>query len=140
MASQTDQTVHTGNTILIKYKGVTVGRAQGLDGKRSFGTEGIYEIGSIMPQEHVQNRYEGSFTLERYLLRKSDLAKAGVAALGEEILDRGVLDMEVIDKITNTTIRVYRGCTISDYSETFKVGAIAGENTSVQYLSCDDGN
>lgn len=140
MATQNKQTVHTGNTILIKYKGVTVGRAQGLDARRSFGTEGVYEIGSIMPQEHVQNRYEGSFTLERYLMRKSDLAKAGVAALGEEILNRDVLDFEVIDKLTNQTVRVYRGCTISDYSENFRVGAISGENVTVQYLSCDDGN
>lgn len=139
MASQYQQTVHTGNTILIKYKGITVGRAQGLDGRRSFGTEGVYEIGSIMPQEHVYQRYEGTFTLERFLLRKGDLAAAGVAALGEEILKRGVLDMEVIDKITHKTHRVYRGCTIVDYSENYRVGAIAGENTTFTYLSCDDG-
>ena len=139
MASQKEQTVHSGNTVLIKYKGITIGRAQGLDARRSFGTEGVYEIGSIMPQEHVQNRYEGSFSLERYLVRTNDLAKAGVAALGAEILNRGVLDFEVIDKITNKTVRVYRGCTVSDYSENFRVGAISGENVTVQYLSCDAG-
>lgn len=139
MASQIEQTVHNGNTILIKYKGNTIGRAQGLDARRSFGTEGVYEIGSIMPQEHVQNRYEGSFTLERYLVREKDLYDLGLNALGAEILERSVIDVEVIDKITEKTVRVYRGCTFSDYSENFRVGAICGENSTVQYLSCDKG-
>lgn len=140
MAREREQSVHTGNTILIKYNGVVVGKAQGLDARRSFGTEGVYEIGSIMPQEHVQLRYEGSFTLERYLVKTNDLAKAGIAALGVEILEKGVLDFEVIDKLTNETVRVYRGCTTSDYSENFRVGAISGENATIYYLSCDAGN
>lgn len=139
MATQENQTVHSGNTVLLKVEGVVVGRAQSLDGRRSFGTEGVYEIGSIMPQEHINNRYEGTVSLERFLIKKSDLAKTGLAALGEEILQRDVIDMEVIDKATNETVRVYRGCTCVDYSENFRVGAISGENASFQYLSCDRG-
>lgn len=146
--AQKNQSVHSGNTIFLKIGGYVVGRAQALDGRRSFGTEGVYEIGSIMPQEHVNNRYEGTVSLERFLIRKSDLAKAGVAALGEEILTRDLIDIEVISKYdTNTsdnapssqTVRVYRGCTCVDYSETFRVGAISGENATFQYLSCDNG-
>lgn len=139
MATQANQTVHSGNTVLLKIKGTVIGRAQSLDGRRSFGTEGIYEIGSIMPQEHVNNRYEGTVSVERFLIKKDDLAKAGMAALGEEILERDVIDIEVIDKATGNTIRVYRGCTCVDYSENFRVGAISGENATWQYLSCDTG-
>ncbi len=139
MATQKNQTVHSGNTILLKVKGAIVGRAQSLDGRRSFGTEGVYEIGSIMPQEHINNRYEGSVSLERFLIKKDDLAKVGMAALGEEILTTDVIDIEVIDKSTGATVRVYRGCTCVDYSETFRVGAISGENASWNYLSCDTG-
>lgn len=144
---QSEQSVHSGNTIFLKIGGYVVGRAQSLDGRRSFGTEGVYEIGSIMPQEHVNNRYEGTVSLERFLIRKSDLAKAGVAALGEEILRRDLIDIEVISKyadsedanLADQTVRVYRGCTCVDYSENFRVGAISGENATFQYLSCDDG-
>lgn len=139
MARQQDQSVVTGNTVLLKVNGVVVGRAQSLDGRRSFGTEGVYEIGSIMPQEHVNQRYEGTVQLDRFLIRKADLAQVGMAALGEEILTTDVIDIEVIDKDTKKPIRVYRGCTCVDYSETFKVGAISGENASFQYLSCDKG-
>lgn len=139
MATQANQTVHSGNTVLLKVKGVVVGRAQSLDGRRSFGTEGVYEIGSIMPQEHINNRYEGTVSLERFLIKKADLAKIGMAALGEEVLTTDIIDIEVVDKITGETVRVYRGCTVVDYSENFRVGAISGENASFQYLSCDRG-
>ena len=75
MATQRSQTVHSGCTVLLKVKGKVVGRAQSLDGRRSYGTEGVYELGSIMPQEHINNRYEGTISLERFLIKKDDLAK-----------------------------------------------------------------
>lgn len=140
MATQANQSVHSGNTVLLKVKGQVVGRAQALDGRRSYGTEGVYEIGSIMPQEHINNRYEGTVSLERFLLKKKSLAQIGMAALGEEILTTDVIDIEVIDKASKKTIMVYRGCTAVDYSENFRVGAISGENATFQYLTCDRGN
>lgn len=139
MASAEKQTVVTGATVLLKIKGQVVGRAQSLDPRISFGTEGVYEIGSIMPQEHVQNRYEGTFTLERYMLRETDLADVGYIGLGEDILQKDILDIEVINKWDNKTLRVYRGCTFSDYTTTIRANAIAGENATVQFLSCDMG-
>lgn len=139
MASEAKQTVVTGATVLLKIDGVTVGRAQSIDPRTSFGTEGVYEIGSIMPQEHVQNRYEGTLTLERYMLRETDLAHAGYIGLGEDILQKDIIDIEVINKLDNKTLRVYRGCTFSDYTNTVRANAIAGENATVQYLSCDMG-
>lgn len=138
MASQREQTVHSGNTIVIKYKGSAIGRAQGLDARRSFGTEGVYEIGSIMPQEHIYNRYEGSFTLERYLVRTKDMIRLGIAALGVEILNIGELDFEVQDKLTGETVRVYKGCTLSDHSENFRANAISGENATFYYLTASE--
>lgn len=93
-----------------------------------------------MPQEHINNRYEGTVSMERFLIKKNDLAKAGMAALGEEVLKHDVIDIEVIDKATKQTVRCYRGCTCVDYSENFRVGAISGENASWQYLSCDTGD
>ena len=146
MARQADQSVHSGNTVLLKVNGHVVGRAQSLDGRRSYGTEGVYEIGSIMPQEHINNRYEGTVSLERFLIKTADLAKVGMAALGEEILNRPVIDIEVIDKAkaangdSDATVRIYRGCTAVDYSENFRVGAISGENATFQYLTCDTGD
>lgn len=138
MGSLVKQSVHTGNTVELKVKGVKIGRAQGLDARRSFGTEGVYEIGSIMPQEHVHLRYEGTATLDRFFVRKSSLRQLNLLPIGEDVLTTDIIDIEVIDKTSGSILRVYRGCSISDFSETFRVGAIAGENATFQYLECSD--
>ena len=134
MATAEKQTVHSGHTINIRIGSTLVGRAQGIDGERSFGTEGVYEIGSIMPQEHVNNRYEGTLSMERFFVRKNDLAKAGYASVGEEVLKKDIITIEVVDKYTGKVVRSYHGCTIVNYRETFRVNSIAGENATWTYL------
>lgn len=139
MASVTQQQTHAGHTIRLKIDGQEVGRAQSVDGRRSFGTEGQYEIGSIMPQEHIALRYEGTVTLDKFKIRKKSLAELGLAKLGVGILNMNVIDIEITDRFTGDIIVVYRGCSLSDYSESFRANAIAGENASWMYLSADQG-
>jgi len=134
MTTAVKQSVHSGHTINIRIGATVVGRVQGLDGDRSFGTEGVYEIGSIMPQEHVNNRYEGSINMERFFVRTKDLAKAGYASVGEDVLKKDILTIEVVDKYTGKVVRAYHGCTIVTYRETFRVSSIAGENATWTYL------
>lgn len=138
MATQANQSVHTGNTVLLMIANTIVGRAQGVNAQRSFGTEGIYEIGSIMPAEHVQNRYEGTVTLERYYMKKKTLVDLGFVRLNEDILQQDVLDIVIVDKLTHEIIRAYRACTLIDHTENFPVNAIAGENATFAYLKASD--
>ena len=139
MASIANQSVHAGHTIRLKIDGQEIGRAQSIEGRRSFGQEGIYEIGSIMPQEHVPLRYEGSVTLDKFKIRKKSLAELGLAKFGAGILNMDVIDIEVTDRYTGEIVVVYRGCSLQDYSESFRVNAIAGENATWLYLSADQG-
>ena len=139
MASIYSQKTLTGNLILLKIKGQTVGRAQSIDPNTSYGTERVYELGTIMPQEDVHLKYDGKLTLERFMLRNENLVNAGYVGLGEDILKKDIIDIEVIDSSNNKTIRVYRGCTFTDYTNTFRANAIAGENATVFYLTCDQG-
>jgi hypothetical protein len=139
MSNVTNQTVHAGHTIRLKIAGQEVGRAQSIDGRRSFGQEAQYEIGSIMPQEHVALRYEGTVTFDKFKIRKKSLKDIGLASLGVGILNMDVIDIEVTDRFTKDIIVVYRGCSLQDYSENFRVNAIAGENASWAYLSADQG-
>jgi len=134
MATAANQSVHSGHTINIRVGSTIVGRAQGIDGDRSFGTEGIYEIGSMMPQEHVNNRYEGSVSMERFFVRKNDLKRAGLTSTDEDVLKKDVITIEIVDKYTGTVVRSYHGCTIVTYRETFRVNSIAGENATWTYL------
>lgn len=139
MASIYSQKTLTGNLILLKIKGQTVGRAQSIDPNTSYGTERVYELGTIMPQEDVHLKYDGKLTLDRFMLRNENLVNAGYVGLGEDILKKDIIDIEVIDSSNNKTIRVYRGCTFTDYTNTFRANAIAGENATVFYLTCDQG-
>lgn len=136
MADQTKQQVLTGNIIKLMIGGKEVGLGQTLDGRRSFGTEPVHGIGNFMPVEHVQLRYEGTVTLDRFFLRNADLRSLGLAALGVEILNLGIIDILVVDNVSNKVIRQYIGCTLSDYTETVRANAIAGENATWRYLDC----
>lgn len=140
MASLKEQSVYNGGMVVLKVKGVQIGRAKSITARRSYGTEGVYEIDSIMPQEHVYNKYEGSVSLSKFLIRKADFVANGITWLGEDILKGGVLDIEVIDKTTNKTLRCYHGCSVQDYSENFQANAISGEDANFVYLYCTDGD
>lgn len=134
MTTAAKQTVHSGHTIRIRMRNQVVGRLQGIDGERSFGTEGVYEIGSIMPQELINLRYEGMFNCERFFVRKKDLARIGLASVGEEVLTKEPFTVEVVDKYTGDVTRSYHGCTISQYRESIRVNSIAGESATFMYL------
>jgi len=135
MASVTNQSVHTGNTVYIMIGNKIIGRAQSLSGEREFGTEGVYEIGSIMPQEHVQLRYEGTLTLERFRMKKEDLESLGFASLGEDILQKDIIDIVLMDNQSKQVVVAYRGCTFTNYSESVDANEILSESAEVTYLT-----
>lgn len=135
MANVREQSVDTGNTVYITINGQVLGRAQSLEGEREYGTEGVYEIGSIMPQEHVYLRYEGQVTLDRFRMKKESLDQLGLGALGEDILDKGVIDIVVMDNLTNQVIIAYRGCTAINLNESFNANEVVTESASFYYLT-----
>lgn len=135
MSNVHEQTVQSGNTVYLMANGHVVGRAQSVAGERQFGTQGVYEIGSIMPQEHVYLRYEGTIDLERFRMKKESLDKIGLGALGEDILERGVIDIVIMDNYTKEVIIAYRGCTAINLNENFTANEIVTENASFYYLT-----
>lgn len=134
MASEVKQSVQTGNTVLLMIKGKPVGRAQSASGQRSYGTTGVYEIGSIMPQEHVYLKYEGTLTVERLRMKKENFAKLGYASLGEEILKKDIIDIVVIDNLTKQVIVSYHGCSANNYNESWNTNEIVTESVEFSYL------
>lgn len=135
MASVTNQTVHTGNTVYLMVANKIIGRAQSISGERQYGTQGVYELGSIMPQEHVYLRYEGTITLERFRMKKESLDQLGLAALGEDILQRDIIDIVVMDSLTKEVIVTYYGCSCNSLSESFSANELSSESSQWSYLS-----
>jgi len=134
MSTQATQTVVSGHIIKLMIGGREIGRAQSIDARRSFNQDGIYEIGSIMPQEHVALRYEGSITLDKFRIRTKSLKELGLAALGKGILNLDVINIVISDKQSGATIMTYSGCSLQEYSEHFRVNSISGENATWVYL------
>lgn len=114
-----------------------VGRAQSLTANRSFGTEGVYEIGSIMPQEHVYLKYSGSVSLERFRMISNNLASAtmGVAALGEDILQKDIITINVFDSVTKNLVESFYGCSASSYNTSYRANSIVTESIEMLFLS-----
>lgn len=134
MATESNQRVVSGNTVYLMIAGRIIGRAQDINGSRSFGTQAVREIGSIMPQEHVYLQYEGTVTLSRLRMKRESLDQLGLVALGEDILQRDIIDIVVMDNLTQEVIVAYRGCTANSVSETFAEGQVATENAEFSYL------
>ena len=137
MASINNQTDQTGNRIYIQIKNHVIARAQSLSGSRSYGTQGIYQIGSIMPQEHVYLKYTGTISLERFRMIKDNLASAtmDIARLGEDILTQDILDINVVDALTKQLSISYRGCTANSYAENTRANEVVSENIEFSYLT-----
>lgn len=114
-----------------------VGRAQSLTANRSFGTEGVYEIGSIMPQEHVYLKYSGSVSLERFRMISNNLASAtmGIAALGEDILQKDIITINVFDSVTKNLVESFYGCSASSYNTAYRANSIVTESIEMMFLS-----
>ena len=114
-----------------------VGRAQSLTANRSFGTEGVYEIGSIMPQEHVYLKYSGSVSLERFRMISNNLASAtmGIAAVGEDILQKDIITINVFDSVTKNLVESFYGCSASSYNTAYRANSIVTESIEMLFLS-----
>ena len=135
MADINSQTVHTGNTVSIRIKNYEVGRAQSLSAQREFGTEGVYEIGSIMPQEHDFLKFNGSVTLNRLRIRKDDLSKIGFAPYGEDVLKTALFDIVVENKADGGILEIYQGCSIQNYSTEYRANEFVSESCTFLYLT-----
>jgi len=132
--SGSQQTI-SANMIEITAKNKRLGRAQNASSEIQYGTQGVYEIGDIFPQEHVYLRYEGTITLEHALLYKQSLADLHLAPLGADVLGTGVINIIIKDKThKGSIIAAYIGCTAQNYSVSVRANEILSETLNMTFL------
>lgn len=134
MAAVDQQQVLSSNLVGLYIKGKQVGRAQSIRSNRTFGTTYVHEIGSIMPQESVELKFEGTVTLSRFRLRKNDLIKAGIVSVGADILRKPVIDIVIKDQTTGRVLEAYLGCTLVSANTEVRANEIISEEAEFQYL------
>jgi hypothetical protein len=135
----TDYNLQGGGTLT---GSVPIGKArlQSLSASHDYGAQPVHGIGDYEPAEFVHLKFAGSLTLETFMIRKRDLVGLGVAALGKAILAAGVLSLKIKDLETGELLRVYSGCVIGSYEETFREGQICGENARLMFQTVKHGD
>lgn len=134
MANLVNTKTAAGHILKLLIDNKEIGRAQSIDGQQDFGTENQYQIGSIMPQESIPLRFQGTVTVDKFLIRQASLAELGLAPMGVAILLMDVIDIQVIDRYSGLTIETYHGCSLQTQSKSFRANAIVGENATWTYL------
>ena len=120
-----------------------IGRAQRVANTVNFGTQNVYEIGSIMPKESIPLRYEGSVTIDNLLIRFDSLDSnkpegingSPVDSLGADVLEKYTFDIVVRDKLTKHIVRKYKDCTISASNEEITANALFASSATFFFLS-----
>jgi len=124
---------------------VVIGRAQRIANTKNFGTQNVYEIGSIMPKESVPLRFEGSITVDNLIIRYDSLSKikpigmdeTGITSFAAEILEKETFDIVVRDKITKREVRRFKDCTLQSMSEDYTSNALLASTATFLYLDHD---
>lgn len=105
------------NSVTIMVGDQPVGFAQTTSHSMDFGTEGLYGVGTAMPQEIQQLRNSMSITLDAF-----SLTAAGLLALGQpsnlaSVLANNQFNLHVIDGATGQALFTYVGCVANNFSE-----------------------
>lgn len=129
------QSTVTANEITLTFQGNALGRAQTASSQIQYGTQGVYEIGSIFPAEHVYTKYEGRLTLERVMIKNQSLADLHIAPLGSDVLKTGTIDVVIKNRDDNNhIIAAYLGCTAESYHMEVRANTMVSETINMVYL------
>lgn len=109
--------IHSGNRILVKFDGVTVGLIQSLRLSDDYGPEPASGIGDIHAQEYVPSMARHSINVSNMVMKSKSLRSQGLAPEnGDAMLLGVVFDIIVQDKDTGKNLRKYRNCSYASGS------------------------
>ncbi len=126
--------ISSGHQILLKFDGQEIGAARGIDLNQDFGVDSAYVIGTVLPMEHVPQRWSGTVDLDKFFIRKDIGLGANIDVSAEGILNIQPIDIEIIDKDSKETLFVAQGCTLQSSSITISANAFTGERATLSAL------
>lgn len=142
MSTLAQQNVHASNTMVIKVRGLIVGRANAVDINADLGLQRVPEgIGSIMPAEHVALEWSGDISIDTFVIRTRTVqGKPGISdvlgvPINELVLLTTPFNLEILDKVTGQAIYVAEDCSWAAHSVTIRQGAITGKNARAMPLN-----
>lgn len=124
-----DHQTLTGNQILIQVEGRTIGRVQNMTARESFGTEPLYEVGSMLPAELVPLQWRGTLSIDKYRLKQDAVEGLGLA-FGEDVLKKNLFDVVIINKATGSIVEKFAGCVQADLGGNYPANRPATQNVT----------
>lgn len=118
----------TGNRVLLKIKGETIGVAQNCSFDDNFDLQDVIGLGDVETQEHVVGHITHQISGEKYFVAADTLRKLGIVPTSEEWLTAPELEAEVIDTVSGTTVELYTGCKFNTHNRRYTAHRITGEN------------
>ena len=139
MSQEKDQVLQGGHVVRIVIEGQHLGWARSAQLAQDYGTEGVYVISSVAPQEHIPLRWSAQITLAEFYIRMATIVDVlqimELAPMGpEELLLAGVITFNLFDS-NGTSIVDYEKCTITNQSYDITANALSGQNATFQAKS-----
>jgi len=101
----------TGNRVIVKLDGTTVGMAQSCRSSDGYGMEGASGIGDIHVQEFVATVANHTLSLTQLKFKNASLQGAGLIPENGDAALKGVeFDILIQDKDDGSVLRKYIGC------------------------------
>ena len=114
-ATTLNNQVQNGNSVTIMLGDVVIGFGQTAGPSIDWGTEGLYGIGSAMPQDIQQLKNTMTISLDQFLLTDSGLAFLNQPSTMLEVLSNNSFDFHVMNA-TGNPVLTYVGAVASNFS------------------------
>jgi hypothetical protein len=109
--AQINQNTHTGNRIIVRFDGESVGLIQSVRMNDDYAPEPASGVGDIHVQEYVPTMARHNLNVSNMVLKKASLRAKGLVPENADAMLQGlVFDIEVYDKDNATLMRKYMGC------------------------------
>lgn len=133
--AKVNQNVRTGNRILVKFDGKTIGLCQSVDMRDDFSPEPASGIGQIHAAEYVPTLARHTISVEEMVLNTQSMLAAGISSENADAsLQALVFDIVVTDKDTGVELRKYTGCSYASGGTQVRKHAILVSNATFNAL------
>jgi len=122
---------NTGNRVVLKIKGTTIGMAQNCSFDDDSGLQEVSGFGDVEVVEYVVGKLSHRINGEKYFVNSDTLKSLGMVPGADEWLTAPELTVEVVDKLGGT-LELYTGCKFATHSRRYTKHAVTGENFSIQ--------
>lgn len=138
---QVNVKTHSGNRVIVKLDGQSVGLIQSVRMNDDYGPEPASGIGDIEVQEYVPTMARYSLNVSNMVLRQENMRTKGLTPEDADGVLKGIVfDFEVYDKDTNTLLRKYSGCSYASGDLEVSKHSIVMSNAMFNALSVSGAN